>query len=222
MLAYILQLKISNNGKQETWGSLSHHSSTTHSSAWSSLRTLKHPRKPCCQKALQNLSEVLAARGKAKGLSEGIPSTHENRVGIFPHTGHLLQACRNVLVIHVWWSPACKENLTGERDTRVHCREGKYLYNSPKKTNVLHNHSCKNEWESLWGGRIKTVTPSHSTHHHFCTHVIKAVTYPHPCFRKQLCGGVLCDEASQAASGETSRRVLSSKAYPFFSGKEEI
>ena len=59
---------------QETWGSLLHHSwmrmGGTHSSAWSSPRMLKYPREPCCQKPLQNLSEVLAAQGKAKGLSE--------------------------------------------------------------------------------------------------------------------------------------------------------
>ena len=205
---------------QDTWGSLSHNSSTMRSSACSSPHTVKHPRKPCCQKALQKLSEMLAAWQKAYQRSNTVHLWKQS--GHFSHTGHLLQFCRNVLVIHIWWSPACKENLTGERDTRVHCREGKYLHKSPKKTNTLHNHSCKNEWHFLWGGRIKTITPSHNTYHHVCTWIIKVVTCLHPCFFKELYRGVLCDEASQAAMGETSHRALSSKAYPFFTGKEEI
>lgn len=55
---------------QDARGSLLHHGSATRSSARSSPRTLRYPRKPCCRKALPNLSEMLAARGKAKGLSE--------------------------------------------------------------------------------------------------------------------------------------------------------
>lgn len=165
-----------------------HHSFPTHYSTWSSPHMLKYPQKACCQKAPQNLSEILAVQGKTKALSE--KERHpfmETELAFSPIQDIYFKPAKCSHHSHLQDNLfSCKESLKGERDTKVHCGEGKGLYNPPKKTNTFHNHSCKKQWESPWGEIIKTITPSLNTHHHFRSQVVKMVAYLHPCFFKQL------------------------------------